>query len=92
MQLNATKPEFRKKWKEHLEPKESTQQKAMGKASEGDRHWDSPRKIRMHEKMQFIACNVRDMNTLGKRQELAEQRERDQIDVAMISETQKNKA
>ena len=43
----------------------------------------------MHEKIQFIACNVRGMNTLGKRQELAEQWERDKIDVAMISETKK---
>ena len=32
----------------------------------GDRHWNSPRKIKMHEKMQFIACNVRGINTLGK--------------------------
>ena len=43
----------------------------------------------MLEKMQFIACNVKGINTLGKRQEFAEQWERDKIDVAMISETQK---
>ena len=43
----------------------------------------------MRESMQFIACNVRGTNALGKRLESAEQWGRDKIDVAMISETQK---
>ena len=67
-----------------------TQQKAMGKERVGDRHWESPKKIKMHEQMQFIACNVRGINTPGKKQDLTEQWGRDKIDVAMISEVQKN--
>ena len=46
--------------------------------------------IKMHTKIQCAACNVRGMNTLGKRRELADQCEKDKIDVAMLSETQKN--
>ena len=47
-------------------------------------------KIKKHEIIQFIACNVRGINTLGKRQELARQWENDKVDVIIISETQKN--
>ena len=44
----------------------------------------------MHEQLQFIACNVRGINTLGKRQELARQWETDKVYAAMTGEKQKN--
>ena len=49
-----------------------------------------PRKITVHEKIQLIACNIRETNALSKMQGLAKQWKHDKVDVAVISETQKN--
>ena len=44
----------------------------------------------MHTKLKITACNVRGINTLGKRPELAWQGEKDNIDIALLSETEEH--
>ena len=75
-----------------MEHREREQQQAVGRENDGDKHWEwnQPKKLQMHEKLQLIACNVRGINTHGRRQELSEQWERYKIGIAMISEAQKN--
>ena len=44
----------------------------------------------MHQTNNIVMTNVRCINTLGKRQELAQQWEKYRVHIAMLSETQGN--
>ena len=44
------------------------------------------KKIQMHQSINTVTTHVRCINTLGKRQDLAQQWEKDKIHVAMLSE------
>ena len=86
------KTKFKKKWKEHSENRENDRVKTEGSYNNSGR-WqkeEQATKIKMHTKIQFTACNVRGINALGKRQELARQWAKNDIDIAMLSETQNN--
>ena len=48
------------------------------------------RKLHMHENLQAITANIRGINACGKRQTLADKWEREGVDIAMLTEVQKN--
>ena len=48
------------------------------------------RKLRMHENLNAITANIRGINSCGKRQILSDKMEKEGIDIALLSEVQKN--
>ena len=88
MIIDEKNTQFRKKWNELLDHRERERLKEVSGKYQGE--GNKVNKIKMHTNIQSMACNIRGRNTLGKRQELAEQWEKDKIDVAMLSERQKN--
>ena len=76
MLIKEKNTEFENKWKEHLGNREKGGTKTEG-IYNNSRNWqrgeEEPTKIKMHTNIKLTACNVREINTLGKRQELARQ-------------------
>ena len=99
----ARKKEWRKEWTKHckqvrgmkskelktrIEP-ETRKQGKGGKARGKGKHAEESR-ISMHKKIMLTLCNERNINAIAKRQQLAQQWEAEKIDVALMSETNKN--
>ena len=77
MLSKGKKPEF-EKMKEHLENREKDREKAENNIGSSGK-WKGDKeatKVKTHTKTKITACNVRGIDTLGERQELARQWEK----------------
>ena len=84
------KHKFREKWRHHKQTFMGITQQTYITKDKGRTKKTGTRKLPMYENMHAITANIRGINSCGKRQILAAKWEREKIDIALLTETQKN--